>query len=86
MTRFSKRFSVRWCLPAGLALALIWSGHLVGQVAGTPQTEGGSRLDRARELVMKIDAPFTVAAVGDVFGAMAPITPLAEPRLQACSR
>ena len=31
---------------------------------------------------MKIEAPFTVAAVGDVFGAMAPITPLEEPRLQ----
>ena len=31
---------------------------------------------------MKIAAPFSVAAVGDVFGAMAPITPLAEPRLQ----
>ena len=32
---------------------------------------------------MKIDAPFTLAAVGDVFGAMAPITPLQEPRLQS---
>jgi len=70
------RFSSRWSLPAGLVLALIWSGHLVGQDAAT------SRLDRTRELVMKIAAPFSVAAVGDVFGAMAPITPLAEPRLQ----
>jgi poly-gamma-glutamate synthesis protein (capsule biosynthesis protein) len=32
---------------------------------------------------MKIDAPFTLAAVGDIFGAMAPIVPLEEPRLQS---
>src|SRR4029079_10506603 len=47
------------------------------------RTERASGLDVARELAMKIAAPFTVAAVGAVFGAMAPITPLAEPRLQS---
>jgi poly-gamma-glutamate capsule biosynthesis protein CapA/YwtB (metallophosphatase superfamily) len=76
MARLSGRCSTRWSLTAGLFVALIWSGHLLGQDAGT------SRL-RVQELAMKIAAPFTVAAVGDVFGAMAPITPLAEPRLQS---
>ena len=77
MARLSGRCSTRWSVTAGLFVALIWSGHLLGQDAGT------SRLDRVQELAMKIAAPFTVAAVGDVFGAMAPITPLAEPRLQS---
>ena len=77
MARLSGRCSPRWSLTAGLFVALIGSGHLLGQDAGT------SRLDRVQELAMKIAAPFTVAAVGDVFGAMAPITPLAEPRLQS---
>ena len=79
MATQSGRFSSRWALLAGLALAVIWSGHVAGQNAATPPP----RLDPARELVMKIAAPFTVAAVGDIFGAMAPITPLAEPRLQS---
>jgi poly-gamma-glutamate capsule biosynthesis protein CapA/YwtB (metallophosphatase superfamily) len=77
------RFVLRWSLPAGLALTLISSGRLVGQDTGTARTERASGLDVARELAMKIAAPFTVAAVGDVFGAMAPIAPLAEPRLQS---
>src|SRR5688572_33270804 len=79
------RFHVRPRLAvfafAALAVAATWSGHAIGQGAGA-QATGAARLDPARELVMKIDAPFTLAAVGDVFGAMAPITPLAEPRLQ----
>jgi poly-gamma-glutamate synthesis protein (capsule biosynthesis protein) len=54
-----------------------------GQNARPAQGEPPARLDPARELVMKIDAPFTVAAVGDIFGAMAPIVPLEEPRLQS---
>src|SRR5688572_28601447 len=68
---------------AGLAYASTWSTHVIGQGAGAAQPTGPARLDPARELVMKIDAPFTLAAVGDVFGAMAPITPLQEPRLQS---
>src|SRR5215212_6019312 len=76
MARLSGRWSAR-SLTAALFVALIGSGHLLGQGAGT------SRPDRVQELAMKIAAPFTVAAVGDVFGAMAPITPLAEPRLQS---
>ncbi len=66
---------------AGLAVALIGSSHLTGQSVVAVQSTGAPVFDPARELVMKIDAPFTLAAVGDVFGAMAPITPLAEPRL-----
>ncbi len=66
---------------AGAAGAWLLGPHAAGQGAGPAQTPGG-RLDPARELAMKIEAPFTVAAVGDVFGAMAPITPLREPRLQ----
>ena len=73
----------RSSVVAGLTLVLVWSAHLFGQNPPAPQQPAGARrLDAARELALKIDAPFTVAAVGDVFGAMAPITPLAEPRLQ----
>jgi poly-gamma-glutamate capsule biosynthesis protein CapA/YwtB (metallophosphatase superfamily) len=85
MTTNKARFRVRPRLPvfgfAALAIAATWSGNAIGQGGGA-QSAGAARLDPARELVMKIDAPFTLAAVGDVFGAMAPITPLAEPRLQ----
>ena len=70
---------------AGLALVSTWSTHLIGQTAGTRPGEGrrAAPRDPARELAMKIDAPFTLAAVGDIFGAMAPIVPLQEPRLQS---
>ena len=69
---------------AGLVIASTWSQPVIGQGAVATQAPNAGRLDPARELVMKIDAPFTLAAVGDVFGAMAPITPaagatLAEP-------
>jgi poly-gamma-glutamate capsule biosynthesis protein CapA/YwtB (metallophosphatase superfamily) len=76
MSTLSLRVSLQWSLRSGLALALIWGAHVAGQDAAQ------ARFDRVRELAMKIEAPFTVAAVGDIFGAMAPITPLAEPRLQ----
>ena len=67
----------------GLTILSTWSSHVVGQTAGAAQGRaGGAPRDPARELAMKIDAPFTLAAVGDVFGAMAPIVPLQEPRLQ----
>jgi hypothetical protein len=33
---------------------------------------------------MKIDAPFTDAAVGDIFGAMAPIVPSKSRGCRAC--
>ena len=68
---------------AGVCLASLASTQLAGQNARPAQGEPPARLDPARELVMKIDAPFTVAAVGDIFGAMAPIVPLEEPRLQS---
>ena len=70
--------------PALVAAAVVvaCSSYVIGQGRGNAQPPGGAeRFDPARELVMKIDAPFSLAAVGDVFGAMAPITPLAEPRL-----
>ena len=67
---------------AGVCLTWLVSPPLIGQNARPAQGEA-PRLDPARELVMKIDAPFTVAAVGDIFGAMAPIVPLEEPRLQS---
>ena len=72
----------------GLALALIWSAPSTGQAQGRGRGGGQGRgaapgRDPARELAMKIDAPFTLAAVGDIFGAMAPIVPLEEPRLQS---
>jgi poly-gamma-glutamate synthesis protein (capsule biosynthesis protein) len=82
--------SLAWALPrlsavaaAGLVVASTWSLPALGQGARGAQAPTAGRLDPARELVMKIDAPFTLAAVGDVFGAMAPITPLQEPRLQS---
>src|ERR1700674_5067312 len=62
--------------------ALVRSAHMAGQVSGTTQLRGAVRHDPAQELALKITAPFTLAAVGDIFGAMAPITPLEEPRLQ----
>ena len=71
---------------AGVCLASLASTQLAGQNARPAQGEAPARLDPARELVMKIDAPFTVAAVGDIFGAMAPIVPLEEPRLQSLLR
>ena len=68
---------------AGLLLALMCCARILGQDAAPAQAARAQpRFDPAREMVMKIDAPFTVAAVGDIFGAMAPIAPLAEPRLQ----
>ena len=65
---------------AGVCLTWLVSTPIIGQNAAQGEAP---RLDPARELVMKIDAPFTVAAVGDIFGAMAPIVPLEEPRLQS---
>ena len=53
-----------------------------GRGAGPGKGRRAAPRDPARELAMKIDAPFTLAAVGDIFGAMAPIVPLQEPRLQ----
>ena len=76
------RTAGRLAMLAGVCLASAWSTHLMGQDARPTQAAAPARLDPARELVMKIEAPFTVAVVGDIFGAMAPITPLAEPRLQ----
>jgi hypothetical protein len=48
---------------AGVCLASLASTQLAGQNARPAQGEATARLDPARELVMKIDAPFTVAAV-----------------------
>jgi poly-gamma-glutamate capsule biosynthesis protein CapA/YwtB (metallophosphatase superfamily) len=62
--------------------AVVRSVHLAGQ-AGTTQPRGAVRHDPTQELALKIASPFTLAAVGDIFGAMAPITPLEEPRLQS---
>jgi poly-gamma-glutamate capsule biosynthesis protein CapA/YwtB (metallophosphatase superfamily) len=76
-----RRTTRRPFLLAGVSAVLTCSVHLIGQEARPAQAPPAPRLDPARELVMKIDAPFTVAAVGDIFGAMAPVTPLAEPRL-----
>jgi hypothetical protein len=70
------------CAVIGAAVALVLSTGVAGQVSGTSQ-RGAVRHDPAQELALKITAPFTLAAVGDIFGAMAPITPLVEPRLQA---
>jgi len=59
-----------------------WSAQVAGQGAAA-QREAAARHDPAQELALKITAPFTLAAVGDIFGAMAPIAPLEEPRLQS---
>jgi poly-gamma-glutamate capsule biosynthesis protein CapA/YwtB (metallophosphatase superfamily) len=72
---------------AGLAIALTWSTQSTSQAQGRGRGGASDRgatpgRDPARELAMKIEAPFTLAAVGDIFGAMAPIVPLEEPRLQ----
>ena len=84
------------CAVTGLAAALLLGprsidepvaaqGRGVAQGRGAGQGRGAAAptRDPARELAMKIDAPFTLAAVGDIFGAMAPIVPLEEPRLQS---
>jgi poly-gamma-glutamate capsule biosynthesis protein CapA/YwtB (metallophosphatase superfamily) len=74
---------------AALVVASTWSSDWMGDTAaaqgrGAGQGRGvAPGRDPARELAMKIDAPFTLAAVGDIFGAMAPIVPLQEPRLQS---
>ena len=68
---------------AALAIASTWNTGVIGQGGAANQAAEAPRFDPARELVMKIDAPFTLAAVGDIFGAMAPIVPLQEPRLQS---
>jgi poly-gamma-glutamate synthesis protein (capsule biosynthesis protein) len=80
-------------VTAGLAAVLLLSTHSIDQTvaaqgrgrgAGPGQAPGAAPTrDPARELAMKIDAPFTLAAVGDIFGAMAPIVPLEEPRLHS---
>jgi len=66
---------------AAAVLVLISTPHLLGQNPAA-RAPGAPRFDPARELPMKIDAPFTAAAVGDIFGAMAPIASLADPRIQ----
>jgi poly-gamma-glutamate synthesis protein (capsule biosynthesis protein) len=84
------------CAVAGLAAALLLGfrsidervaaqGRGGAQGRGAGQGPGGAAptRDPARELAMKIEGPFTLAAVGDVFGAMAPIVPLQEPRLHS---
>jgi poly-gamma-glutamate synthesis protein (capsule biosynthesis protein) len=87
---------VRICIVLAAAVVAAWSwgspsidqtvaaqGRGGGQGRGAGQGGAAPTRDPARELQMKIDAPFSLAAVGDIFGAMAPIVPLEEPRLQS---
>src|SRR5262245_7786907 len=80
--RYRMFFRLMICALIVTAVALVRMTHVSGQAGGAQQSAGAVHHDPAQELVMKITAPFTLAAVGDIFGAMAPITPLEEPRLQ----
>ena len=91
------RLRVSLLIVAGIAAALTLATSPIDQTVAAQARGGAGRggaagqgrgaaaptRDPARELAMKIEGSFTLAAVGDIFGAMAPIVPLEEPRLHS---